>query len=64
MQRDFKVVSKGLKGKHLIPFVTLITAEGDKLTLHLVDKLQLADFQIEQIFSVKIVREQTTLDSN
>jgi hypothetical protein len=61
LQRDFKVVSKGLKGKHQTPFVTLITAEGDKLTLHFEDKRQLDNFQIEQIFTVKILQEQTTL---
>ena len=61
MQRDFKVVSKGLKGKHQIPFVVLVTAEGDKLTLHFLDKKQLDNFRIEQIFTVKIVKEQTTL---
>jgi len=61
VQRDFKVLSKGLKGRHQTPFVTLKTVEGEKLTLHFEDKRQLDDFQIEQIFTVKIIQEQTTL---
>jgi len=55
LQRDFKVASKGLKGKHHTPFVTLQTIEGEKLTLHLDVKLQLDQFEIDQQFTVKIV---------
>ena len=56
MQRDFKVVSKGLKGKkNQTPFVTLQTLEGEKLTLHLESKQQLDEFEIDQAFTVKIV---------
>jgi hypothetical protein len=61
LQRDFQVVTKGLKGKNQTPYITLKTAEGEKLTLHLLDKRQLDNFQIEEVFTVKIVQEQTTL---
>lgn len=61
LQRDFKVITKGLKGKNQTPYATLKTAEAEKLTLHLLDKRQLDDFQIEQVFTVKILQEQTTL---
>jgi len=56
LQRDFKVVSKGLKGKkNQTPFVTLSTLEGEKLTLHLESTAQLAQFEIGEEFTVKIV---------
>jgi hypothetical protein len=56
LQRDFKVVSKGLKGKkNQTPFVTLQTLEGEKLTLHLESKQLLDEFEIDQAFTVKIV---------
>ena len=62
MQRDFKVVSKGLKGKNKTPFVTLQTLEGEKLTLHLESKTQLDQFEVDQEFTVKIVEgEQQSL---
>jgi hypothetical protein len=63
MQRDFKVSSKGLKGKHqTTPFVELRSLEGEKVTLHLESKQQLDDFQIDQEFTVKIGKgEQTNL---
>ena len=65
MQRDFKVVSKGLKGKkNQTPFVALQTLEGEKLTLHLESKQQLDQFEIDQAFTVKIVEgEQQQLGS-
>jgi len=55
LQRDFKVVSKGLKGKDETPFVTMVTVEGEKLTLYLESKQQLDQFEIDQEFTVKIV---------
>jgi hypothetical protein len=55
LQRDFTVVSKGIKGKNKTPFVTLQTLEGEKLTIHLENKQQLDEFQIQQDFTVKIV---------
>jgi len=56
LQRDFKVVSKGLKGKkNQTPFVTFQTLEGEKLTLHLESKQLLDEFEIDQAFTVKIV---------
>lgn len=61
MQRDFKVVRKGLKGKHDTPFIILVTEYGDKLTLHLSDRSELNKYHIEEIFTVQIVKEQTTL---
>lgn len=61
LERDFQVVTKGLKGKNQTPYITLKTAEAEKLTLHLLDKRQLDNFEIEQMFTVKIVQEQATL---
>jgi len=55
MQRDFKVVSKGVKGKNKTPFATLVSLEGEKLTLYLESPAQLAQFEIDQEFTVKIV---------
>jgi hypothetical protein len=56
VQRDFKVSSKGMKGKHHnIPFVSLSTEEGEKLTLNLESPQMLKDFEIDQEFTVKIV---------
>jgi hypothetical protein len=56
MQRDFKVSSKGMKGKHHnVPFVTFSTDEGEKLTLNLESPQMLRDFEINQEFTVKIV---------
>lgn len=55
LQRDFKVSSKGMKGKHHnIPFVTMSTDEGEKLTLNLDSPQLLKDFEIDQEFAVKI----------
>jgi hypothetical protein len=62
LQRDFKVVSKGLKGKNHTPYIVLQTLEGEKLTLHLESKTQLDEFEIDQEFTVKIVEgEQQSL---
>jgi len=55
VQRDFKVVSKGLKSKRRTPFVILQSLEGEKLTLHLESQAQLDEFEIDQTFTVKIV---------
>jgi len=55
LDRDFKVSSKGMKGKHHnIPFVTMNTDEGEKLTLNLESPLMLKDFEIDQEFTIKI----------
>lgn len=62
IDRDFKVVSKGLKGsKKDTPFVLLVTEYGEKLTLHLADRKALQNWHIEEIFTIKIVKEQNTL---
>lgn len=56
MERDFKVSSKGMKGKHHnIPFVTMATDEGEKLTLNLESAQMLKNFEIDQEFTIKIV---------
>jgi len=55
MQRDFKVVSKGLKGKNETPFVILVSLENEKLILYLESPAQLTQFEIDQEFTVKIV---------
>jgi hypothetical protein len=44
-----------MKGKHHnIPFVTMNTDEGEKLTLNLESPLMLKDFEIDQEFTIKI----------
>lgn len=59
MQRDFKVLCKGLKGRNKdTPFVKLVTEYGETLTLHLPDRKSLNDFHIEEVFTVRIVQEQ------
>lgn len=56
MERDFKVSSKGLKGKHHdVPFVTLRSELGESLTLHLEGPSMLKNFEIDQEFTIKIV---------
>jgi hypothetical protein len=55
MQRDFKVVSKGLKGKNETPFVILVSLEDEELILYLESPAQLTQFEIDQEFTVKIV---------
>jgi hypothetical protein len=45
-----------MKGKHRdIPFVTLQTNEGERLTLHLEAPSMLKNFEIDQEFTIKIV---------
>lgn len=61
MERDFRVVSKGLKGKHDTPLIKLISEYGDKITFHLSDRKKLNNYHIEQIFTVEMSQEQTTL---
>lgn len=61
MDRQFKVISKGLVGKNETPQVGLKSEEGDKLTLNLEHKKQLDDYEIEQWITVKILKEQQTL---
>lgn len=51
MQRDFKVVSKGLKGKHDTPFIKLVSEYGDKIIFHLSDRKELNNYHIENRFS-------------
>ena len=55
MDRDFKVSSKGMKKKHTVPYVTLETSEGEKLTLHLEAPSMLKNFEIDQEFTIKIL---------
>jgi hypothetical protein len=45
-----------MKGKHHnIPFVTMATDEGEKLTLNLESAQMLKNFEIDQEFTIKIV---------
>jgi hypothetical protein len=61
LQRDFKVLCKGLKGRNKdTPFVKLVTEYGESLTLHLPSRKDLDDFH-EEVFTVKIVQEQQTI---
>jgi len=56
LDRDFKVSSKGMKGKHHnIPFVAMSTDEGEKLTLNLESPMMLKNFEIDQEFTIKIL---------
>ena len=54
MQRDFKVIEIGLKGKAKTPTVVLVTRDGERLTLKFDDKLQLVPYELDQEFTVKI----------
>lgn len=54
MQRDFKVIEIGLKGKAKTPTVVLQTHDGEKLTLKFEHRLELAPYELEQVFTVKI----------
>jgi hypothetical protein len=55
MQRDLKVVAKGLRGKGFtIPFVTFANNEGEKLTVNLATKQQLIGFEIDQQITVNV----------
>jgi hypothetical protein len=61
-QRDFKVTALALKGKAKVPTVSLETEAGEKMSLKLENSLQLAYFEINQEFTVKIGKgEQTPL---
>ena len=63
MQRDFKVLSKGLKGRNRdTPFVVLVSEYGEKLIIHVPDRKTLNDYHIEEIFTVNVTKEQTKLD--
>jgi len=51
-----------MKKKHTVPFVTLETTEGERLTLHLEAPSMLKNFEIDQEFTIKILEgEQTKL---
>jgi|GEM_PF-4032536 len=62
VERTFKVIGKGLKGENEDPVVTLKGDKGEKLTLCFPDKRSLDAYEIEQYFTVKIEKEQRTLD--
>ena len=63
MQRDFKVLSKGLKGRNRdTPFVVLVSEYGEKLVIHVADRKTLNEYHIEEIFTLELTKEQTTLD--
>lgn len=61
MERDFKVVSKGLKGKHDVPFIQLVSEYGDKVVWHFQDRKQLNNYHIEEIITVELSQRQQTL---
>jgi len=54
LQRDFKVINIGLKGKAKTPTVVLETRDGEKLTLKFESKFELAPYELDQVFTVKI----------
>jgi hypothetical protein len=56
LQRDFRVVSKALKGKGRDPTIILENGDGEKLTLKLEDEVHLKSFEINQAFTVKLVK--------
>ena len=62
LQRDFVVVSKGLRGKGKKPCVVLETEDGEKLTIFLESEQLLNKFQIRAEFTLKLVEgEQSKL---
>lgn len=62
MERDFKVVAKGLKGKNRdTPFVKLVSEYGEKLEIHVPSRLDLAKYHIEEILTIEISQTQQTL---
>jgi len=62
MEVDMKVIDKGLKGKgHSVAFVKLVSEEGSALTMILDARSQLSAFELEEIYTVKIVQEQQKL---
>jgi hypothetical protein len=55
VERNFKVLNKGLKGKHHnTPFILLVNADSEKLELHLEAKSQLSEFEIEDMFVFRL----------
>jgi hypothetical protein len=54
LQRDFKVIDIGLKGKAKTPTIVLESRDGEKLTLKFDDRFQLAPYELDQTFTVKI----------
>lgn len=61
MDRTFKVVGKNLKGNDEKPYLTLKNDYGDKLTWTMDEKDELDAYEIGQILTVRIVKEQQTL---
>lgn len=65
MDIDMKVIDKGLKGKgHSVAFVKLVSEDGSALTVIFVSRSQLIDFDLEDIFTVRIIQEQQKLTQN
>lgn len=62
MDRTFKVFDKGLSGKKETPTIKFKNDDGERLTLHFPFKKQLGNFEIDEIFTVKVVKAQRTLD--
>ena len=65
MEVDMKVIDKGLKGKgHSVAFVKLISEEGSALTMILDSRSQLSVFDLGEIYTVKLAKEQQKLSMN
>ena len=62
MQRDLTVKSKGVEGKNETPFVRMKGDSGTTLKLNVASKAELDNFQIDETFTVKIVKEQQELE--
>lgn len=58
MDRTFKVVSKGLFGKHETPMIKLKNDSKESMSLKLASKADLSQYPIETILTVKISQEQ------
>ena len=56
LQRDFVVISKGLRGKGKKPCVIFESEDGEKLTLFLENEDLLDEFDIRQEFTFKLVK--------
>ena len=63
IERTFSVIKKELKGKSKIPSITMKSEDGDKLSVMLENRDHLYNFEINQLFQVRIADEQQTLDS-
>lgn len=64
MNRDMKVIDKGLQGKdHNTPFVKLFGEDGSTMKIILDSKSQLADYTVEEMLTVRLNKEQTTLET-